>query len=55
VRTKLAAVAEPEGEGVAAIALPELRRSGWLSPEDHGDPYPFNTLHKLITIFFNRS
>jgi hypothetical protein len=40
-------------KGWAATALPELRRSGWLSPEDHGDPY--NTMQQSITIFLNRS
>jgi hypothetical protein len=43
----------PRGMGWAAIVLPDLRRSGWLSPEDHGDPY--HTMRKFITIFLNRS
>jgi hypothetical protein len=37
----------------AAIARPDLRRSGRLSPEDHGDPY--HAMRKFITILLNRS
>jgi hypothetical protein len=41
------------GEGVGRHSPTRMRRSGWLSPEDHGDPY--HTMRKFITIFLSRS
>jgi hypothetical protein len=50
---KLAAVAEPEPEGVGRHSLPDCGVRVGFRPRDHGGPY--NTMRELITIFLNRS